>query len=95
MEVNQRIDTPYTREVAAEDAISAALPFKTLITGFWPKPKAFSVGETSLYRFHNLTITTKPVFFTTKSLKITTKCSIFTTKHVKITTKSISSSAVQ
>jgi len=40
--------------VAAEDAISAALPFKTLITGFWLPPKAFSVGKTSRYSFHNL-----------------------------------------
>ena len=73
--------------MAAEDAISAALPFRTLITGFWPPPKAFSVEEISRHDFHNLTITTKPLFFTTKPLKITTKCSIFTIKHSKITTK--------
>jgi hypothetical protein len=47
LEVNQKIDTLYTREVAAEDSISAAHCFKTLVSGFWLPPKAFSVGETS------------------------------------------------
>ena len=36
---------------------------------------------------HYLTITTKTVIFTTKTVKITTITPIFTTKHAKITTK--------
>jgi len=36
-------------------------------------PKAFSVGDTTLYEFHYFTITTKLVIFTTKLATFTTK----------------------
>jgi len=63
--------------------------FKTFDYCFWLPPKAFSVNDTPLIFYHNFTITTKSMIFTTKSFKITTKCPFFTTKHAKITTKQL------
>ena len=47
------------------------------LLAFGHRQKPFLLEKPRVKLFHNLTITTKPLFFTTKPLKITTKSKTF------------------